>query len=180
MDVRKVMAAMALFMATGAFAAERTEADDPAAFLGQLAGEWSVEAEAVPGPGMEPIRTRARMVARLVDGRWLVAESVRTVREKPVTSIRTLGYDPAGKRFVGAWIDGMQSHLWLHAGTRDADGTSLTLETEGPVLGDAAHTTRYREIIEIDGPDRYVIRSLILGPGGEWFEFGKADHRRAR
>ena len=89
MDVRKVMAAMALFMATGAFAAERTEADDPAAFLGQLAGEWSVEAEAVPGPGMEPIRTRARMVARLVDGRWLVAESVRTVREKPVTSIRT-------------------------------------------------------------------------------------------
>src|SRR5690606_35977609 len=56
MDVRKVMAAMALFMATGAFAAERTEADDPAAFLGQLAGEWSVEADAVPGPGMEPIR----------------------------------------------------------------------------------------------------------------------------
>lgn len=152
----------------------------PAAFLQKLTGEWVVEAAAVPGPGMAPVHTQAKVETRMLGERWLVAESIRTVRGREVSSMRIIGQDPASGRVVGAWIDAMQSHLWQHVGKLDGNGASLTLETEGPILGNPERTTSYREVIELVDADHYVVRSMILGPDGEWFEFGRADHRRAR
>lgn len=153
---------------------------DPAAFLEKLVGEWSVETEAVRGPGQDPIRAESREVARLLGGQWLVAESSGTTPGgDSVTSILTLGWNPAEEEFVGTWISSMQTHLWRYTGTLDDSGDVLTLETVGPILGDPARTTQYREVIEIQGVDRRVTRSLILGPDGEWFEFARAEYRRA-
>lgn len=161
----------------GGSAGERR--DDPAAFLERLTGEWSMVAEATLGPGQEPVRTEAREVARLLGGKWLVAESTGNAPHgQPVTSIRTLGYDPAEERFVGTWISSMQSHLWTYSGTLDESGSVLTMDTEGPIMGDPTRTARYREIIEIEDDDLHVVRSMILGPDGEWFEFARAEYRR--
>lgn len=60
----------------------------------------------------------------------------------------------------------------------DDAGTALTLETEGPVLGDPQTTARYREVIEIRDDDRKLMHSMTLGPDGEWFEFALAEYRR--
>ena len=151
----------------------------PAGFLRQLAGEWSVVSEATLGPGQEPVRTESREVARLLGGQWLVAEgSGTTPTGQPHTSILTLGYDPAGGRFVGTYISSMQTHLWSYTGTLADSGTTLTLETEGPILGDPDRVARYREVIEIIDVDHRVMRSMILGPDGEWFEFARAEYRR--
>lgn len=152
---------------------------DPTEFLERLEGEWSVVTEATLGPGQEPVRSESREVARLLGGKWLVAESTgRAPTGQSVTAIRTLGYDPVEERFVGTWISSMQTHLWRHTGTLDDAGTALTLETEGPIMGDPTTTARYREVIEIEDADRHVVRSLILGPDGEWFEFARAEYRR--
>lgn len=155
------------------------QAGEPTAFLERLAGEWSVVSEAVLGPGQEPVRTESREVARLLGGTWLVAESTGAAPGgRPVTSILTLGYDPVEERFIGTWISSMQTHLWSYTGTLDDSGTALTLDTEGPILGDPARTAKYREVIEIEGADHKVVRSMILGPDGEWFEFARAEYRR--
>jgi len=154
------------------------QSDDPSAFLHQLSGEWSVLAEATLGPGQEPVRRESREVARVLGGKWLVAEGTGALGDQTFTSILTLGYDPAEERFVGTWIDSMQTHLWLYTGILDDSGTALTLETEGPILGDPTRTAQYREVIEIRGADRKVMRSMILGPDGEWFEFARAEYRR--
>lgn len=152
---------------------------DPEAFLERLTGEWSMVAEATLGPGQEPVRTEAREVARLLGGKWLVAESDGTAPNgQEVTSIRTLGYSPVEERFVGTWISSLQSHLWTHTGRLDESGSVLTIETEGPIMGDPTKTARYREIIEIETDDLHVVRSMILGPDGEWFEFARAEYRR--
>jgi hypothetical protein len=154
------------------------QVEDPGLVLESLAGEWSVVAEATLGPGQEPVRTESRVVARRI-GAWLVAESTGAAPGgQSVTSIRTLGYDPADERFVGTWISSMQTHLWRYAGALDAAGASITLETEGPIMGEPTTSARYREIIEIQDADHHVIRSLIFGPDGEWFEFARAEHRR--
>lgn len=79
---------------------------------------------------------------------------------------------------MGTWISSMQTHLWEYTGSLDDTGTTLTLETEGPLMGDPTQTARYREIVEIESDDRRVTRSLILGPDGEWFEFARAEYRR--
>ncbi|MFW6206712.1 MAG: DUF1579 domain-containing protein [Gemmatimonadota bacterium] len=151
----------------------------PEAFLQRLAGEWTVVSEAVPGPDQDPIRTEGHEVARWLGDQWLVAEtSGRAPSGQSVTAILTLGWNAHEDRFVGTWISSMQSHLWAYTGTLDASGTTLTLDTEGPVLGDPERITRYREVIEVEGDDLKVMRSMILGPDGEWFEFARAEYRR--
>jgi hypothetical protein len=159
-------------------AAGSAQAPQPAAFLEQLTGEWTVVSEAKLGPGQAPVRTESREVARMIGGTWLVAESTGIARGAPFTSILTLGYDPAEARFVGTWISGRQTHMWSYSGSLDASGTSLTLDTEGPVMGNPERTATYREIIELEGPDRKVMRSMIFGPDGEWFEFQRAEYHR--
>jgi hypothetical protein len=72
----------------------------------------------------------------------------------------------------------MQTHLWRYTGMLDDSGTALTLETEGPIGGDPTTKAQYREIIAIEDADHFVIRSMILGPDGEWFEFARAEYRR--
>lgn len=156
-------------------AAQATEAPD---FLHALAGDWSVEAEAVLGPGQDPVRTTSQEGARMIGGRWLVAESKGTAGGEPVISILTLGYNAFAERFVGTWISGQQAHLWSYSGVLDPSGKVLRLDTEGPIHGDPTRTTRYREVIQIEGPDRKVVRSMILGPHGAWFEFQRAVYRR--
>lgn len=181
MTFAKGMIGAALVMVAGATTTGEPPSrpsDDAAAFLQQLAGEWSVVAEATLGPGQEPIRRESREVGRLLEGRWLVAESSGAVGDRSFTSILTLGYDPAEERFVGTWISSMQSHLWSYTGTLDDSGTVLTLQTEGPILGDPTTTAQYRESIEIHDADHKVMRSWILGPDGEWFEFSRAEYRR--
>jgi hypothetical protein len=155
------------------------QSEDPTAFLQGLAGEWSVVSEATLGPGQEPVHSESREVARFLGGKWLVAESAGSAPGgQAVTSILTLGYDPFEERFVGTYISSMQTHLWSYTGVLDDSGTALTLETEGPILGDPAKTARYREVIEIIDADHKVMRSMILGPDGEWFEFARAEFRR--
>lgn len=152
---------------------------DPTDFLRRLAGEWSVVAEAFPGPGQEPVRTESREVARMLGGTWLVAESTGSAADgDSTTSILTLGYDAHEERFVGTFISSRQTHLWSYVGELDDSGTTLTLETEGPILGDPTRTTRYRDVIEIIDDDHRVMRSMILGPDGEWFRFARAEYRR--
>jgi hypothetical protein len=180
-DVKTAIVATLAMVAVGGQVGEptRQQAEAPAEFLQRLEGRWSVIAEATPGPGQPPVRNESRVVARLLAGKWLVAEGTGTAPGgQAVISILTLGHDPAEGRFIGTWISSMQTHLWQYTGMLNPAGTALTLETRGPILGDPATTANYREIIEIESADHHVIRSMILGPDGKWFEFARAEYRR--
>jgi hypothetical protein len=163
-----------------AFAGAATaQSPDPDAFVHRLAGEWSVVTHTVLGPDQEPVRSEGRESARMV-GSWLVAESAGDAGGRPFTGILTLGWDPHRERFVATWIDGVQRHLWQYTGALDQAGSVLTLEAEGPFMGDPSQTARYRVLIEAQSPDRKVMRSQIFGPNGEWFEFSRAEHQRLK
>jgi hypothetical protein len=152
---------------------------DPGAFLQALEGEWSIVSEGIPGPGQDPVRTESREVARFLDGRWLVAEAAAvTAAGQPYTAIWILGWDPHEEHFVGTWVATVQAHKWRFTGTLNESGTVLTLETEGPIMGDPTNTTLYRERIELLEDGLREMRSSILGPNGEWFEFARAEYTR--
>lgn len=151
---------------------------EPGTWHQRLAGGWAVASEATLGPGQDPVRHQSRAVARWLGGEWLVAESTGEVGGRPFTWILTLGYDPHSERFVATWIDTMQTHLWTYTGTLDDARTKLALETEGPVMGNPETTAQYREVIEITDDDHWTMRSMILGPDGQWFEFARTVFRR--
>jgi hypothetical protein len=96
------------------------------------------------------------------------------------TTLMTVGYDPRTGRYVGTWIGSMMAHLWIYDGELDAAGRILTLEAEGPHMTVEGKLARYRDAIELEGADRRLLRSRMLGDDGEWREFMVAHYRRKR
>jgi len=45
-------------------------------------------------------------------------------------------------------------------------------------MGDPAQLARFRVIIESTEADQKVMRSQIIGPDGEWFDFSRAEYSR--
>ena len=155
------------------------EAVDPQNFAERMAGEWTLTVEAILEPGQEPRRAEGRAHARWLGGRWLVAESSGEAGGLEFTWIFTLGYIRHADEFVATWVDSRQSHLWTYSGSLDKAGDVITLEAKGPIMGDPNTLGDFRTTVEIIDDDHWIMRSLILGPGGEWFEFTRIDFRRA-
>lgn len=146
-------------------------------WLAQLAGNWSSESECSMGPDQPPMKNRGtmqgRLLGRLLGGLWLVGEmkgESGSADEPQHESILTLGYDPARQRFVGTFIAGMMTHLWVYEGQRDAGGKRLVLDTTGPRF-DQSGLAKYQDIVEIVDQDHWILSSQILGDDGQWTPF---------
>jgi hypothetical protein len=147
-------------------------------WLQQLVGEWTISSEATPAPGVEPVKMESQESVRSIGGLWVVAESTSEVGGMPFAAVMTLGYDPGQHAFVGTWIDSMQPHLWTYHGTLDEARRVLTLESEGPSVADPAKKAKYRDVIEVTGPDERSLSSSVQGDDGVWTTFLRAQYRR--
>jgi Protein of unknown function (DUF1579) len=96
------------------------------------------------------------------------------------TTIMTLGYDPAKRRFVGTFIGSMMTNLWVYDGELDAAAKVLTLDSEGPSFSEEGKMARYKDVIEIKSDDRRVLTSSFLGDDGKWHQFMTANYRRTK
>lgn len=175
-----LIAAAWMFAVSGSESAASDQSDmiDPAAFPEIMAGNWALAVEVSPGPGQESMRFEGRAHARWLGEQWLVAESSGEAGEQTYTWIFTLGYMPHVEEFVATWVDSRQSYLWDYSGTLDESGRAVTLETKGPIMGNPEMLGEFRVIVEIIDDDHWVMRSSILGPDGEWFEFTRVDFQR--
>lgn len=149
-------------------------------WLDRLVGEWTCEGEATMDPGQPPARFKTTESVRSLGGLWVVAEGRGEMPDgASMTSIMTLGYDPARGRFVGTFVASMMTHLWLYDGALDADGAKLVLDTEGPdITTDGRTSTRFQDIVEVQSDDRRTLTSLMLGGDGIWSQVMRADYRR--
>lgn len=148
-------------------------------WLDQLVGEWTAEMECVMGPGQEPMKSTGSSSVRSLGGLWTVDRMLGTSPDGgEVESVMTLGYDPAKQKYVGTFVCGVMTLMWLYEGTVSADGTTLTLDTEGPSMAGDGTTARYQDIIEIKSPTHRILRSQSLGPDGNWVHFMTAHYHR--
>ena len=100
-------------------------------------------------------------------------------------TVMTLGYDPAKKRFLGAFIGSMMTHLWIYDGSLDESGKILTLDAEGPgFTADGGivegKMVKYQDIIEFKSDDHRTLSSRMLTDAGEWVGIMSADYHRAK
>lgn len=126
-------------------------------WLRQLVGEWTTEGECTGPPGQPPVKMKGTETVRSIGGFWIHGETKGEVMGMPFTGLLTLGYDEKGKKYVGTWVDSMNGHLWTYEGA--VDGKTMTLNSVGPTMEDPAKMAKYRETIEIQGPDRRVFTS---------------------
>jgi len=151
-------------------------------WLHQLVGDWTFEGECSMGPGQPPMKNTGSETVRSQGGLWVLCEGQS---EMPggggtATSLMTLGYDPAKKRFLGTFIASCMTHLWVYDGSRDAAGKVLTLDTEGPSFTGEGKMAKYQDLIELVSADHRTLTSQALGEDGQWHRFMTAHYRRKK
>jgi hypothetical protein len=177
-------AALALFgvetMAVGQEMPEMPKPQKEHQWLAQLAGDWEADIEAQMGPGQPPMKAKATQSSTMLGDRWLVATSEGEMMGQPMTSVLTIGYDPAKKSYVGTFYCSCGNELWTYTGQVSDDGKKLVLDTEGPNMMTPGTTSKYQETIEIKDKDHYVFTSSIEGPDGKMTKFMTADYTRKK
>src|SRR5262245_57158278 len=164
-----------------AVAEAQTEMPKPAAeheLLKQFAGNWEMKAEAAAAPGEEAMKCEGTESANMIGGFWLVSQAQGKMKDIPIGSVLTLGYDPATKKYVGTFVCSMDSTFWNYEGTMDAGGKRLILQTEGPSPIDPTKKVKFRETLELVDQDHKVFTSTLQGDDGNWMKIATIDYRR--
>lgn len=148
-------------------------------WLQQLAGAWTFEAEYTMNPDQRVTCFGTDSVRALGDF-WIISEAQADMPGGgPGQMVMTLGFDPRKKRFTGTFIHSMMSYLWHYDGELDGTRRILRLESVGPAMNGEGATARYRDVIEITGPDERRFSSHALGADGKWHQFMSARYTRA-
>jgi hypothetical protein len=150
-------------------------------WLLQMAGEWSTETEIFQEPDQPPLRSMGTETVRAIGSFWILAENTGTLMDQPFTGIMALGYDAAKQRYIGTWIDSMNSHLWLYEGTLDAARNRLTLQAEGPSPHNPRTFAKFRETIELKTPNHRVFTSAMQSDNNkDWITTMTIQYRRRK
>jgi len=148
-------------------------------WLEQLVGEWTYEAETMMEPGIPFAKCSGSESVRSLGGLWIVAEGNGEMPGgDPATMILTLGYDPQKQRFVGTWIGSMMTHLWVYDGVLAKDGSSLTLDSEGPGMAGTSTMSRFRDVIALTGSDSRTLTSQLENEDGSWQTVMTVSYKR--
>jgi hypothetical protein len=147
-------------------------------WLQQLLGEWTHETADGNAGGTKATGTES---VRAMGDLWVLAEGTGEMPDgSPATTLMTLGYNPATKRFVGTWVGSMMSHLWVYDGELDAAGRVLTLNAEGPSMAGDGTMALYQDIIELKSDNHRTLTAQVQQPDGTWKQFMTMDYRRKR
>lgn len=150
-------------------------------WLQQLIGDWTAEMTCSMGPDQPPGSSKGTESVRSLGGLWTLGEGQgETPDGQAMTSLMTLGFDPARGRFVGSFVASMMTMMWIYEGALSADGKSLVLDTEGPSMTGDGSMAKYQDIITFLSPDHRTLTSRSPGPDGQWTEFMSAHYRRKR
>lgn len=150
-------------------------------WLRKLIGTWKSEHVIPAEPGQEPQTMTWTETFRSLEGVWFVGEASGTMPDgSSASSILTIGFDPARKRFVGSWIGSMMANLWIYDGELDASERILTLNSEGPAFDNPGHTTKFKDIIEFKSDDERIFTGVILDKDGNWSEMMSAPYLRVK
>lgn len=150
-------------------------------WLSRLVGEWTFEHEAPPAPDQPPAKFRGTERVTMIGDVWAVCEGEVAMPDGThVRNIMTLGYSPQKQTFLGTFVSGMMTDLWIYSsGSLDGAQKALTLLTTGPSFTPEGGTANYRDTIEWVSDDERLLYSAAEQPDGSWQEFMRATYRRA-
>src|SRR5688572_20705555 len=135
-------------------------------WLQRLVGEWTSEMQASMSPDKPPETHRGTDSVRSLGGLWVMCEGKGDCEGATMTSIMTLGYDPARQKFMGTFIASVMTHMWVYEGTLNGD--VLTLDTEGPRFDGGSGMAKYQDVIELPDDNTRVLWSQSKGEDGKW------------
>jgi len=110
----------------------------PHKLLERLEGSWNTRFEVWMGPGRAPVEGMGACEQKMIlGGRYLLQEYRSKVGGEPYSGMNILGYDNVTKRYVSAWMNTMDTGIYLFEGTTATQDNSIVQECrhEDPVRG---------------------------------------------
>lgn len=150
-------------------------------WLRKFVGEWIVESEMSMGPDQPPMKSTGREVGRMLGDAWVILEGTGTGHDgKPMEWRMTLGFDPRADQFVGSWIASAMPLQFVYAGTLDADGKTLPLDSDGPSFADDSKIVRYRDTYAFVDNDHRTLTGSAPDADGTYSTFMTTTYRRVK
>jgi Protein of unknown function (DUF1579) len=130
------------------------------------AGVWDATVEEYVEPGKPPRVSKGFETGTLAcGGLWLISDFKGEMMGQPFQGHGILGYDPAKKKYVGTWVDGMSPALGLVEGTYDAAKKTMTsyYESHDP----AGNPMKMKMVTVWTGEDSRAWTAFMAGGDGK-------------
>lgn len=150
-------------------------------WLQKLVGQWTYQGEASMGPDQPAEKFEGVERVRPMGDLWVVAEGQGDMPcMGPMSTMLTLGFDPARGKFVGTWLASAMTMMWVYEGELDEQQRKLSLYATGPDCRGSGRIIPYRDSIEIVSPDHRIFRGQFQAEDGTWQQMMEAHYRRQR
>lgn len=157
--------------------AEAAQPGEEHALLATLVGEWDATAQ-FSMPGGEVMRSKGRSSNQMVmGGRFLLQSYSGDMMGQPFKGISYTGYDNLAEKYQGIWLDEMATGIMVSKGEASEAGKLLTFTGEAmdPLT---RKPMPFKQVLTLDGEDRYYFDMYQPGPGGELMKMGRVTYER--
>jgi hypothetical protein len=95
-------------------------------------GTWDATVKSwTAGPGSEPVVSKGVEIVKLMPGGlWLLSEFHGKFGDMAFHGVGQTGYDPAKKKYVGTWVDSMETNIMTMEGDFDPQTHTLTMHSK--------------------------------------------------
>ena len=179
-----VLAAVALFVATAAFAADApkapsaeqqammekmTKAATPGPqheMLKKMAGEWNATVTMQMDPSQPPEVEHSTSTLTVVMDRYCQEVTTGQMMGQPFSGMGLTGYDNVIGKYVSTWVDNMGTGIMKSEGTADAAGKVITWSgsMSDPMTGKVAKS---RMVMTLVDDDHHTFEMYGVPPGAK-------------
>jgi len=132
-----------------------------------FAGSWETTTNIwMQGPTAPPTVTKGTAEIKwALGGRYQQQEAKGEMMGQPMSGVGFTGYDNFNKKYVGFWIDNMNTAMYVSEGGFDQSGKVLTLygKMDEPMTGE--HDKNVKYVSRMISPDKFIfeVHDLIIG-----------------
>jgi hypothetical protein len=149
------------------------------ALLKMDAGTWDAVIEVVPGPGAQPMTSKGVEVNTMgCSGLCLISDFKGEAMGMPFLGHGVTTWDPAKKKYVGAWTDSMSRGLAIGESTYDAATKKWSGSMEAP--DQTGKVVKSRSIGEMPDPNTRIMTMFAAGPDGKEIQTLKITYTRRK
>jgi hypothetical protein len=127
-------------------------------------GTWDATVEMLMPPGAPP-STGTEVTTLGPGGLWVITDFQSQMMGAPFQGHGVGGWDPAKKKYVGAWVDSMSTAVFVTESTYDAASRSMTGTLEGP--GPDGQPMKMKAVTQYKDDDTRVFTMYMPGPDGK-------------
>lgn len=142
-------------------------------------GTWDAVVELVPGPGAAPVTSKGVEVNTVgCSGLCLISDFKGDVMGMPFLGHGITTWDPAKKKYVGAWTDSMSTGLAIGENTYDPATKKWSGTMEGP--DQTGKVVKSRSTGEMPDPNTRIMTMYGTGPDGKEMQTLKITYTRRK